>query len=98
MTTLQNLIIDFDNPKTFPEELKSWGKDLEAYICDRVVPVQNGEWWRIKWQLQDLPIEEKPIVTEYLSGHMDAEVAVGKQLQTAKVTFHRLRAVYFFGS
>ena len=46
-------MIDFDNPNTFPKELRNWGTEFEKMILRRVVkpkaklPLHAGKMLRI---------------------------------------------------
>lgn len=71
-----NTIIDFDDPSTFPEELSLWDTQFENKIRDTVITDNVTEGWQIERQLQDLYIDEEPLVTDYLDTHLDTEVAV----------------------
>ena len=46
-------MIDFDNPNTFPKELKNWGTEFEKMILRRVNIDNIEEGWQIEHQLQD---------------------------------------------
>lgn len=50
-------MIDFNNPNTFPKELKNWGTEFEKMILRRVNTDNIAEWWQIEHQLQDIRIE-----------------------------------------
>ena len=49
-------MIDFDNPNTFPIELRNWGNEFERMILRRVSTDKVEEWWQIEHQLQDIRI------------------------------------------
>ena len=40
-------MIDFDNPNTFPKELRNWGIEFEKMILRRVNADNIKEWWQI---------------------------------------------------
>ena len=69
-------IIDFDDPSSFPEELATWSIDFENEIRKNINTNGITEGWQIERQLQNLHIDESPLVKDYLAAHMDAEVAV----------------------
>ena len=64
-------MIDFDNPNTFPKELKDWRTEFE--ILRRVNTDNIEEWWH---QLQDIRIGESKLVTDFVKENMDTEIAV----------------------
>ena len=59
-------MIDFDNPNTFPKELKNWGTEFEKMILRRVNMDNIEEWWQIEHQLQDIRIGESKLVNDCL--------------------------------
>ena len=59
-------MIDFDNPKTFPKELKNWGTEFEKMVLRRVNTANIEEWWQIEHQLQDIRIGESQLVTDFV--------------------------------
>lgn len=69
-------MIDFDNPNTFPKELKNWGTEFEKMILRRVNTDSIEEWWQIEHQLQDIRIGESKLVTDFVKDNMDIEIAV----------------------
>src|SRR5699024_7509996 len=69
-------MIDFDNPNTFPKELKNWGTEFEKMILRRVNTDNIEEWWQIEHQLQDIRIGESKLVTDFVKENMDTEIAV----------------------
>lgn len=70
------MIIDFDNPKSFPQSLHNWSKDFESYIKAHI-PVKNiNDSWEIEHQLRDLSLEEHPIVTDFLKSNLDTDIIV----------------------
>ena len=69
-------MIDFDNPNTFPKELKNWGTEFEMIILRRVNTDNIEEWWQIEHQLQDIRIGESKLVTDFVKENMDTELAV----------------------
>lgn len=70
------MIIDFDNPDTFPASLGSWDESFANMIRKNVSLEGVTEGWQIEHQLQDLHIEEMPIVTEFVASNPDTEVIV----------------------
>ena len=60
-------MIDFDNPNTFPKELKNWGTEFEKMILRRVNTDSIEEWWQIEHQLQDIRIGESKLVYVFLA-------------------------------
>ena len=69
-------MIDFDNPNTFPKELKNWGTEFEKMILRRVNMDNIEEWWQIEHQLQDIRIGESKLVNDFVKENMDTEIAV----------------------
>ena len=69
-------MIDFDNPNTFPKELKNWGTEFEKMILRRVNTDSIEEWRQIEHQLQDIRIGESKLVTDFVKDNMDIEIAV----------------------
>ena len=69
-------MIDFDNPNTFPIELRNWGNEFERMILRRVSTDKVEEWWQIEHQLQDIRIGESMLVTDFVKENMDIEIAV----------------------
>lgn len=69
-------MIDFDNPNTFPKELKNWGTEFEKMILRRVNMDNIEEWWQIEHQLQDIRIGESKLVKDFVKENMDTEIAV----------------------
>lgn len=69
-------MIDFNNPNTFPKELKNWGTEFEKMILRRVNTDNIEEWWQIEHQLQDIRIDESKLVTDFVKDNMDTEIAV----------------------
>lgn len=69
-------MIDFNNPNTFPKELKNWGTEFEKMILRRVNTDNIEEWWQIEHQLQNIRIGESKLVTDFVKENMDTEVAV----------------------
>ena len=69
-------MIDFDNPNTFPKELKNWGTEFEKMILRRVNTDNIEEGWQIEHQLQDIRIGESKLVTDFVKENMDTEIAV----------------------
>ena len=69
-------MIDFDNPNTFPKELKNWGTEFEKMILRRVNTDNIEEGSQIKYQLQDIRIGESKLVTDFVKENMDIEIAV----------------------
>ena len=69
-------MIDFDNPNTFPKELKNWGTEFEKMILKRVNTDNIVEWWQIEHQLQGIRIDESKLVTDFVKENMDTEIAV----------------------
>ena len=67
-------MIDFDNPKTFPKELKNWGTEFEKMVLRRVKTANIEEWWQIEHQLQDIRIGESQLVTDFVKENMDTEI------------------------
>ena len=59
-------MIDFDNPNTFPKELKNWGTEFEKMILRRVNMDNIEEWWQIEHQLQDIRIGESKLVNDFV--------------------------------
>ena len=59
-------MIDFNNPNTFPKELKNWGTEFEKMILRRVNTDNIEEWWQIEHQLQDIRIDESKLVTDFV--------------------------------
>ena len=70
------MVIDFDNPKTFPEELGNWDICFENMIRSKMKEEHATETGRMMLLLNDMHIRELPIVTDFLNAHMDCEVAV----------------------
>lgn len=70
------MIIDFDNPSTFPASLGNWDESFENMIRINISLEGVTKGWQIKHQLQDLRIDEMPIVTEFVSANPDVEVVV----------------------
>lgn len=68
--------IDFDNPNTFPEELKNWGSEFESMIIKRINMDDVQEWWQIEHQLREIRIDESKLVTDFAGENMDTEIAV----------------------
>ena len=68
--------IDFDEPSSFPPVLGSWDEAFENMIRRKVILDGFTDGWQIKHQLQDLRIEEMPIVTDFVSANPDMEVAL----------------------
>lgn len=73
---IEYMIIDFDSPDTFPASLCSWDESFEKMIRSKLNLDNVKEGWKIKEQLHDLNIGEMPIVTNFVSTHLDTEVAV----------------------
>lgn len=69
-------MIDFDNPNTFPKELKNWGTEFEKMILRRVNTDNIEEGARIKHQLQNIRIDKSKLVTDFVKENMDTEIAV----------------------
>ena len=69
-------MIDFNNPNTFPKELRNWGTEFEKMILRRVNTDNIEEWWQIEHQLQDIRIDESKLVTDFVKDNMDTEIAV----------------------
>lgn len=69
-------MIDFDNPNTFPVELRNWGSEFEKMILRRVSTDKVEEWWQIEHQLQNIRIDESMLVTEFVKENMDKEIVV----------------------
>lgn len=69
-------MIDFNNPNTFPKELKNWGTEFEKMILRRVNTDNIEVWWQIEHQLQDIRIDESKLVTDFVKDNMDTEIAV----------------------
>lgn len=69
-------MIDFDNPTTFPVELRNWGSEFEKMILRRVSTDKVEEWWQIEHQLQDIRIDESMLVTDFVKENMDKEIVV----------------------
>lgn len=69
-------VIDFDDPYTFPASLGNWDEAFETMIRSKVHLHEVTQSWQIKHQLQDLRIDEMPIVIDFISANQDAEVAV----------------------
>lgn len=70
------IIIDFDNPYTFPTSLGMWDDTIKKFISRQVNLVGVTEWWQIEHQLRDLHISEWSVVSDFVSRHSDMEVAV----------------------
>ena len=70
------MIIDFDDPCTFPASLESWSDNFGNMIRSEIRLEGVTEGWQIKHQLQDLRIDEMPIVVDFVSANSNAEVAV----------------------
>ena len=69
-------MIDFDNPNTFPNELKNWGTEFEKMVLRRVNTANIEERWQIEHLLQDIRIGESQLVTDFVKENMDTEIAV----------------------
>ena len=70
------MLVDFDNPRSFPASLGNWNEKFENMIRNRIKLDNETEWWEIESQLQDIPISEMPIVADFISANPDVEVAV----------------------
>lgn len=57
-------MIDFDNPNTFPKELKNWGTEFEKMILRRVNMDNIEEWWQIS--LKKIWIQKLQYVTVHV--------------------------------
>lgn len=68
--------IDYDNPETFPKELRDWRSDFEKMLLSKINLENVSEWWQIRNQLQDLHIEEMDIISDFVKENMETEVAV----------------------
>lgn len=69
-------LIDYDDPATFPNCLSEWSHDFEIFIRSKVNLDGILEWWQIEHQLQDLRIQDMPIVRDFVDGNLDIELAV----------------------
>lgn len=70
------MLIDFDDPYTFPPSLKNWNDGFEQMIRSKVNLEGVTEGWQIERQLQDLQICDISIVKDFVIGNPDAEIAV----------------------
>jgi hypothetical protein len=70
------MLIDYDDPSTFPVCLGEWDSDFEQMIRRNVNIDEVEEGWEIKQQLQNLHIDEMPIIQNFLRKNPDTEVAV----------------------
>lgn len=71
-----HMIIDYDDPNTFPASLGSWDESFENFIRSKINLEGVTEGWQIEHQLQDLRIGEMPIVTDFVSANPNEEVIV----------------------
>ena len=69
-------MIDFDNPNTFPKELRNWGIEFEKMILRRVNTDNIEAGWLIEHQLQNIRIGESKLVTDFVKENMDIEIVV----------------------
>ena len=69
-------MIDFDNPNTFPKELKNWGTEFEKMILRKVNTNNIEEGWQIEHQLQGIRVGESKLVTDFVKENMDIEIVV----------------------
>lgn len=70
------MLIDYDDPSTFPAGLGEWDTAFEQMIRESINLEGVKEWWEIEHQLRDLHIGEMPIVQNFLRDNADVEVAV----------------------
>ena len=69
-------IIDFDDVLSFPDSLSSLNMRFVSDIVGKLDLRDNCNVWEIKKQMQDLHIDEMPIIDDYLKNNMNQKIAV----------------------
>lgn len=72
----ERYMIDFDNPSTYPNEIKSWVLDNMEYFKSLVPEGNYTEDWQVAHILDDKRLEESNFVSDFIQNNCNTEFCV----------------------
>lgn len=86
-------MIDFDNPETYPQEIRDWVKSNEDYFTQVLSRHDYSDGWEVSYIVDDLHLADNDFVRRFVCENQDLDILVWHATRIENIDFFKEKGI-----